>query len=175
MIFENIDVIDLISLLIILLSILASTWRGLIKEILTIFTLVASFFISNLLFDYAFNITRNFVQIDILVQLISWVVPFILSFILFTFINNLILLPYLLKFSSIYDHILGSFFGFARGLLLICLIYIGVIHIIESFEKLPTEVQNSYTINMSNSLSKYLLPILPFVDRKSFEKKLDNL
>ena len=50
-----------------------------------------------------------------------------------------------------------------------------MIHIIESFEKLPTEVQNSYTINMSNSLSKYLLPILPFVDRKSFEKKLDNL
>ena len=137
---------------------------------MTILILVLSFFISNLFFGYALSITRSFIQIDILVQLISWVVPFIISIILFTLINNLILLPFLLKFSSIYDHILGSFFGFARGLLLICLIYIGMINIIESFEKLPTEVQNSYTINMSNSLSKYLLPFLPFVDQKSFEK-----
>ena len=170
MIFENINIIDLISILIILLSILASTWRGLIREIMTIFILVLSFFISNLMFDYAINITRNFIQIDIFVQLISWFVPFIISIILFTLINNIIFLPFLLKFSSIYDHILGSFFGFARGLLLICLIYIGVIHIIESYEKLPAEVQKSYTVNISNSLSKYLLPILPFVDQKSFEK-----
>ena len=170
MIFDKINIFDLISILIILLSILASTWRGLIREIMTIFILVLSFFISNLLFDNSLKITSNFIQIDIIVQLISWIVPFIISIILFTLINNLILLPFLLKFSGIYDHILGSFFGFARGLLLICLIYIGVIHIIESFEKLPAEVQNSYTVNMSNSLSQYLLPILPFVDQKSFEK-----
>ena len=170
MIFENINIIDLISILIILLSILASTWRGLIREIMTIFVLLLSFFISNLLYDYALNITRNFIQIDILVQLISWIVPFIVSIIIFTLLNNIILLPLLLKFSSIYDHILGSFFGFARGLLLICLFYIGLIHIIESFEKLPTEVKNSYTVNISNSLSEYLLPILPLVDQKSFEK-----
>ena len=169
MIFENINVIDLISIIIILLSILASTWRGFIREIMTIFILVLSFFISNLMFDYALNITKNFIQIDILVKLISWIIPFIISIILFTLINNIILLPFLLKFSSIYDHILGSLFGFARGLLLICLIYIGVVHIIESPEKLPAEVQNSYTVNMSNSLSKYLLPVLPFVDQKSFE------
>ena len=170
MIFENINIIDLISILIILLSILASTWRGFIREIITISILVLSFFISNLLFDYSSNITKNFIQIDILVQLISWVFPFIILIILFTLINNIILLPLLLKFSSIYDHILGSIFGLARGILLICLIYIGMIHIIESFEKLPNEVKNSYTVNMSNSLSKYILHILPFVDQKSLKK-----
>ena len=84
MIFENINIIDLISILIILLSILASTWRGLIREIMTILILVLSFFISNLLFGYALNITRNFIQIDSFVQLISWVVPFMISIILFT-------------------------------------------------------------------------------------------
>ena len=109
MIFENINVIDLISIIIILLSILASTWRGFIREIMTIFILVLSFFISNLMFDYALNITKNFIQIDILVKLISWIIPFIISIILFTLINNIILLPFLLKFSSIYDHILGSY------------------------------------------------------------------
>lgn len=167
MIFENINIIDLISILIILLSILASTWRGFLREIITISILVLSFFISNLLFDYSSNITKNFIQIDILVQLISWVFPFIISIIFFTVINNIILLPLLLKFSGIYDHIFGSIFGLARGILLICLIYIGMIHIIESFEKLPNEVKNSYTVNMSNSLSKYILHILPFVDQKS--------
>ena len=171
MIFENINIIDLVSILIILLSLLASTWRGLIREIMTILILLLSFCLSNLFFDYALNITKSFIQIDILVQLISWIVPFIISIILFTLINNLILLPVLLKFSNIYDHILGSFFGFTRGLLLICLIYIGMINIIESFENLPNEIQNSYTVNMSNSFSKYLLPILPFVDQNLFEKK----
>ena len=170
MIFEKINIIDLISILIILLSILASTWRGFIREIMTIFILVLSFFISYLLFDYSSNITKNFIQIDILVQLIGWVFPFIISIIFFSLINNIILLPLLLKFSSIYDHILGSIFGLARGILLICLIYIGMIHIIESFEKLPNEVKNSYTVNISNSLSKYLIPILPFVDKKSLKK-----
>ena len=81
MIFENINIIDLISILIILLSILASTWRGLIREIMTILILVLSFFISNLFFGYALSITRSFIQIEILVQLISWVVPFIISII----------------------------------------------------------------------------------------------
>ena len=56
MIFENINIFDLISILIILLSILASTWRGLIREMMTILILVLSFFISNLLFDYFLNI-----------------------------------------------------------------------------------------------------------------------
>ena len=52
MIFENqINVIDLIALLITLLSTLASTWRGLIKETLTIIVWILSLIISNGLFS----------------------------------------------------------------------------------------------------------------------------
>ena len=59
MIFENVNIIDLFSILIILLSILASTWRGVIREIMTILILVLSFFISNLIFDYALNLMNR--------------------------------------------------------------------------------------------------------------------
>ena len=170
MLYENINIIDLISLIIILLSILASAWRGLIRETMTIIIWVSSFFVSKILFKYISNFTRNFIQIDVLVQLISWSVPFMIAVIVLTILNNILILPPLLKFSNIYDHIVGSIFGFIRGFLIICLIYVGVIQVIENINKLPDEIKNSYTINISDSFSKYIIQKLPYDNLKGFEK-----
>ena len=170
MLYENINIIDLISLIIILLSILASAWRGLIRETMTIIIWVSSFFVSKILFKYISNFTRNFIQIDVLVQLISWSVPFMIAVIVLTILNNILILPPLLKFSNIYDHIFGSIFGFIRGFLIICLIYVGVIQVIENIDKLPDEIKNSYTINISDSFSKYIIQRLPYDNLKGFEK-----
>ena len=170
MLYENINIIDLISLIIILLSILASAWRGLIRETMTIIIWVSSFFVSKILFKYISNFTRNFIQIDVLVQLISWSVPFMIAVIVLTILNNILVLPPLLKFSNIYDHIFGSIFGFIRGFLIICLIYVGIIQVIENINKLPDEIKNSYTINISVSFSKYIIQRLPYNNLKGFEK-----
>ena len=55
MIFSNIKIIDLISLLVILLSVLASTWRGFIKESLTVIIWIIAYFLSNTLFLNVFK------------------------------------------------------------------------------------------------------------------------
>ena len=170
MLYENINIVDLVSLIIILLSILASAWRGLIRETMTVIIWLSSFLVSKILFKYVSSFTRNFIQIDILVQLISWVIPFLIAVILFSILNNIIVLPPLLKFSNIYDHILGSIFGFVRGILIIVLIYIGIIQVIENVNKLPNQIVSSYTVSISETFSKYLIEIISNDNFKEFEK-----
>ena len=170
MLYENLNIVDLISLIIILLSILASAWRGLIRETMTVIIWLSSFLVSKILFKYVSSFTRNFIQIDILVQLISWIIPFLIAVILFSILNNIIVLPPLLKFSNIYDHILGSIFGFVRGILIIVLIYIGIIQVIENVNKLPEQIVNSYTVNISDTFSKYIIEIIPYANLKDFEE-----
>ena len=171
MLYENINIVDLISLIIILLSILASAWRGLIRETMTVIIWLSSFLVSKIFFKYVSSYTRNFIQIDILVQLISWVIPFLITVILFSILNNIIVLPPLLKFSNIYDHILGSIFGFVRGILIIVLIYIGIIQVIENVNKLPEQILDSYTVNISSTFSKYIIEIIPYDNLNRYEKK----
>lgn len=170
MLYENLNIVDLISLIIILLSILASAWRGLIRETMTVIIWLSAFLVSKILFKYVSGYTRNFIQIDILVQLISWAIPFLIAIILFSILNNIIVLPPLLKFSNIYDHILGSIFGFIRGILIIVLIYIGIIQVIENVNKFPEQIVNSYTVNISDKFSKYIIEIIPYESLKVFEK-----
>ena len=73
MIFGEIKIVDLISLLVILLSILASTWRGFLKEFLTITIWIISYFLSTILFKYVISYSKNFIQIEVLANLISWI------------------------------------------------------------------------------------------------------
>ena len=87
MIFSNVMIIDLISLLVILLSVLASTWRGFIKEFLTVIIWVIAYFSSNALFLNVFKYTKSFVQIEFLAYLISWIIPFFVFVIFFSFFN----------------------------------------------------------------------------------------
>ena len=162
MIFSNIKIIDLISLLVILLSILASTWRGFIKETLTIIIWIISYFLSNALFLYTFSYTKNFVQIELLAYLISWIIPFIVFVLFLSILNRMFLYPLILKYSNFIDHFLGSFFGLIRGFLLIYLIFIFTIYLIEDINKFPSNIKNSYSVELSNSFSKIISQIIPY-------------
>ena len=161
MIFGAIKIVDLISLLVILLSILASTWRGFLKEFLTITIWIISYFLSTILFKYFFNYAKNFIQIEILANLISWITPFVISVIFLSILNRIFIYPLVIKYSNLFDHILGAFFGLLRGVILMCLIFISIIYLIEDIDKLPLIVNDTYSVKISYSLSKLILPILP--------------
>ena len=162
MIFENqINVIDLIALLITLLSTLASTWRGLIKETLTIIVWILSLIISNGLFIYTKVHIEKFTEIEILIKVLSWSIPFISSVIILSIVTRVLLLPLILTFSNILDHLLGLFFGLIRGVLLLCFIFAGLMYVVESNDKLPLSVQKSYSVKIVRSLTIYILPMLP--------------
>ena len=162
MIFSNILIIDLISLLVILLSVLASTWRGFIKESLTVIIWIIAYFLSNALFLYTLSYTKNFVQIELLAYLISWIIPFIVFVIFLSILNRMLIYPLVLQYSNFIDHILGIFFGFIRGFLLVYLIFIFTIYLIEDINKFPSNIKNSYSVELSNSLSKIISQIIPY-------------
>ena len=162
MIFSNIKIIDLISLLVILLSVLASTWRGFIKESLTVIIWIIAYFASNALFLNVLKYMKSFVQIELLAYLISWIIPFIVFVIFLSILNRILIYPLVLKYSNFIDHFLGSFFGLIRGFLLIYLIFIFTIYLIEDINKFPLNITNSYTVEFSNTLSKIISPIIPY-------------
>ena len=172
MIFSNIIIIDLISLLVILLSVLASTWRGFIKESLTVIIWIIAYFLSNALFLYTLSYTKNFVQIELLAYLVSWILPFIVFAIFLSILNRILIYPLVLQYSNFADHILGIFFGFIRGFLLIYLIFIFTIYLIEDINKLPLYIKNSYSVELSNSFSKIISPIIPYEIFKSEKNSL---
>ena len=172
MIFGEIKIVDLISLLVILLSILASTWRGFLKEFLTITIWIISYYLSNILFKYVISYSKNFIQIEVLANLISWLTPFVISVIILSILNRIFIYPLVLKYSNLFDHILGAFFGLFRGIILISLVFIFIIYLIEDIDKLPLTINDTYSLKIGYSLSKLILPILPVEKLDYFEKDL---
>ena len=172
MIFGEIKIVDLISLLVILLSILASTWRGFLKEFLTITIWIISYFLSTILFKYVINYSKNFIQIEVLANLISWITPFVASVIILSILNRIFIYPLVLKYSNLFDHILGAFFGLVRGVILLCLVFIFIIYLIEDIDKLPLTLNDTYSVKIGYSFSKLILPILPVENLDYFENDL---
>ena len=172
MIFGEIKIVDLISLLVILLSILASTWRGFLKEFLTIMVWIISYFLSTILFKYVISYSKIFIQIEVLANLISWITPFVASVIILSILNRIFIYPLVLKYSNLFDHILGAFFGLVRGVILLCLVFIFIIYLIEDIDKLPLTLNDTYSVKIGYSFSKLILPILPVENLDYFENDL---
>lgn len=172
MIFGEIKIVDLISLLVIFLSILASTWRGFLKEFLTITIWIISYFLSTILFKYVINYSKNLIQIEILANLISWITPFLISVIILSILSRIFIYPLVLKYSNLFDHILGAFFGLLRGVILLCLVFIFIIYLIEDIDKLPLAFNDTYSLKIGYSFSKLILPILPVENLDYFENDL---
>ena len=172
MIFGEIKIVDLISLLVILLSILASTWRGFLKEFLTITIWIISYFLSTILFKYVISYSKIFIQIEVLANLISWITPFVASVIILSILNRIFIYPLVLKYSNLFDHILGAFFGLVRGVILLCLVFIFIIYLIEDIDKLPLTLNDTYSVKIGYSFSKLILPILPVENLDYFENDL---
>ena len=172
MILGEIKIVDLISLLVIFLSILASTWRGFLKEFLTITIWVISYFLSTILFKYVISYSKNFIQIEVLANLISWITPFVISVIILSILNRIFIYPLVLKYSNLFDHILGAFFGLVRGVILLSLVFIFIIYLIEDIDKLPLTLNDTYSVKIGYSFSKLILPILPVENLDYFENDL---
>ena len=114
--------------------------------------------------------SKNFVQIEVLANLISWITPFVISVIILSILNRIFIYPLVLKYSNLFDHILGAFFGLVRGVILLCLVFIFIIYLIEDIDKLPLTLNDTYSVKIGYSFSKLILPILPVEKLDYFEK-----
>lgn len=119
------NLFDLLVILFILASAFFAFSRGFFQEIFSLFSwsgaLLISYFYSKYLIDYVDKILNN----PTLSNLITYLVIFIVSLFLLSFISKKI--SGLIKYSSVgmIDRSLGFLFGVIRGYILLCLMFFG--------------------------------------------------
>ena len=119
------NLFDLLVILFILASAFFAFSRGFFQEIFSLFSwsgaLLISYFYSKYLIDYVDKILNN----STLSNLITYLVIFIVSLFLLSFISKKI--SGLIKYSSVgmIDRSLGFLFGVIRGYILLCLMFFG--------------------------------------------------
>ena len=73
---------------------------------------------------------EKFTEIEILIKVLSWSIPFISSVIILSIVTRVLLLQLISTFSNILDHLLGLFFGLIRGVLLLCFLFAGLLYVV---------------------------------------------
>ncbi|QJC32759.1 CvpA family protein [Enterobacteriaceae endosymbiont of Donacia semicuprea] len=108
-------IIDYLFILIIIFSSLYSFFRGFIKEILTTLIWCISFYLSKKYFHYLFYIKNTVINNLYFQKIFLLLISFILSLSLGYIINNYINKKIKYFNLSIFNKILGLFFGFFKG------------------------------------------------------------
>ena len=165
----NNNIVDIISLVIIAISIILGFSRGLIRECYTILAWILSFISTIQLgpFILPFTLSIPFLEEFLLgncplAMLVSYIVTFVLSL---TFFSILIILVNISKtnennpFLRSADRFGGMFFGFMRSILVLLLLLIFTQDFLPEFSqknKITESIDNSITINFLEPSKDYL-------------------
>jgi len=118
----NLNWFDYCLLLIVLLSTIWGIYRGFLREVISVVTWVAAFFLALCFSSHLGAFFHQYIKTEFLSSMIAFILIFILVLLLGCLTNHL--LGYLIKGTglSIPNHLLGGVFGLARGFLIILLL-----------------------------------------------------
>ena len=147
-------VIDLIFLSLTIFSSLLGLSRGFVKEFLSLTKWLLSLYIAVISFEKTKIILSRFLKDTEILDLITAISVFVLTFLILTFIFN-----FLFKFLSIkkigfIDKSLGCLFGFLRMILIFSLLFIIYNDVFYNKEK-PKWFNDSYSIKYVEKVSTY--------------------
>ena len=119
---SNLTAVDWVIIIVLLLSTLLSLWRGFVREALSLAGWVAAFMVANLFVDQMAsmlagtiaNITGRYVA--------AYAILFVGTLVLSTFITFLAAQLIRATGLTVLDRLLGTVFGFARGIILILVV-----------------------------------------------------
>ena len=143
--------------------------RGLIKEILSIFSLLISVYISINLYPEISSFIKEYIDMKILADSISFAVLFLLIYSLINILSNFIVSNISNTPLRILDKNFGILFGFFRALLILSLINIMLNWIVWK-KNIPEWVNDSKTMLLINYTSEKLIKFLP----KDAIKKIED-
>ena len=140
--FSILNFVDWIMLILLLITSIIGFNNGFIKEFVNFFIWTLSILFSFLIINKL--IVSNFIDINIIVLIITFFILFLLNFIIlklmiyyfFGNLNNVIN-------SNFINSIFGSIFGFAKGLFLILLSTSGIIYLFHTTKDFPPFLKNS--------------------------------
>ncbi len=148
-------------LVVVVVSALFSTLRGMTREFLGLAGWFVSIALSRLVAPHVEPHIDSFLPIEGFAEILSWAVPFSASVVAWYLVASLISPGLKRAGLGVLDRWLGILFGVLRGIFLVTLIYVGTVMALETEENLPesmTDSQSAPHIRQLTALFSQLLP-----------------
>ena len=172
--FASLNFVDYAILLVLAISSILSTLRGMTREALGLAGWALSILMARLVAPILEDPIGNIVPNEDLVSGIAWTIPFIITVILWFVLASLIS-PGLKKAGlGALDRWLGVVFGFVRGVFMVTAIYIGVVIGLGGEDKLPKVASEAQSANVIRALGQVIQPVLPADLREQLQAGLNE-
>ncbi|MGB0843208.1 MAG: CvpA family protein [Alphaproteobacteria bacterium] len=120
---------DMVAVVLIFLSVMFGFFRGFTREVLAIVAWLAAAVITDMAYDFTSNwVMENITQQTYIVAGISVIVVFLILLIIFMLLGGPLWRGIRRSSFWLIDSTLGLFFGLARGLLVLCILVVGLAH-----------------------------------------------
>ena len=159
--FASLNFVDYAIFLVLAISSILSTLRGMTRESLGLLGWGLSILMARLIAPILEDPVSSVVPNEQLVAGIAWTVPFLITVILWFVIASLIS-PGLKKAGlGSLDRWLGVVFGFVRGIFIVTAIYLGVVIGLGGETNLPKIVTQAQSANVIRAIGSIVQPVLP--------------
>ena len=159
--FTALNFVDYAILVVLAISAILSTLRGMTREALGLLGWVLSVIVARLLAPLLEEPIIAFIPNEDLSAGIAWAIPFIVMVILW-FVLATLIAPGLKKAGlGALDRWLGVIFGFIRGVFMVTAIYLGVVIGLGGEENLPSAATEAQSANVIRALGGLVTPLLP--------------
>lgn len=174
---NNFNQLDILILILTIVSMVYGYTRGLIKEILSILSIIISGYSSIILYPEISNNIKKYIDMALLADSISFAVLFLLTYSIINVLINFVVSTISKTPLKIFDKNFGILFGFFRSLLIFSFLNILLTWIIWK-NNVPSWVNDSKAIVLIDYTSKKLIEILPedslIKIEETFNISLDN-
>ena len=174
---NNFNQIDILMIILTVISMIYGYSRGLIKEILSILSLLVSVYISINLYPNISLFIKEYIEMAMLADGISFALMFLFLYSLINIFSNIIVASIINTPIRVLDKNFGILFGFFRALLIFSLLNILLYWTLWKESK-PVWLVNSKSMVLINYTSDKLIKILPNNSLKNIEElfniSLDN-
>ena len=143
--FSVLNLVDYAVLVVLLVSALFSTLRGMTREFLGIVGWVVSVFVAKLSAPALEPLISDIINVEGLAAALSWALPFAITVVVWFVIASL-MSPSLKRAGlGSLDRWLGVIFGFVRGYVIVLIAYMTAVVALDGESKLPDIVTESYS------------------------------
>ncbi len=174
---NNFNPVDIIIIILTIISMIYGYARGLIKEILSILSILISVYMSINVYPNISLFIKEYIEMAVLADSISFALMFLFLYSLINIFSNFIISSITNTPIRILDKNFGILFGFFRALLILSLFNI-LLYLTLWKKNIPEWLNNSKSMILIDYTSDKLIKILPSRSLKSIEQlfniSLDN-
>ena len=152
---------DYAIILVLIISAIFSTLRGMTREFLGLTGWFVSIFIARLTASSVEDWLSSFLAIDDLTEVLSWALPFASTAVTWFFFASLIAPGLKRAGLGALDTWLGVIFGLIRGVLLVTIFYVGSVLFVQSEDNLYPTMKDSQSSPYIRIITSEFAPFLP--------------